>query len=252
MHHKLLALAAAGLTFSLVSSAGAHTKWVDPPPRDTNGNIKTGPCGGIARTGTYKRYATGATIDVTFDEFIDHIGCFQVALSEANDANFKVLYQIDDPADMPGNRTAKVALPAGVSCEKCTLQVRQIMLGSLTCAGRKPGMATTAPPFADPATAGATATYYSCADVCIGATCPPIVPADAGSDAAASTDASTQPTDDGGPTTTRPDGGSSGDPVFNKPADDGGCATGGSGVCGLAGVGIAIGAVLRRRRRTSI
>ncbi len=251
MQRKLLALAAAGLSFGVALSAQAHTKWIDPPPRDPNGNIKTGPCGGIPRTGTYKQYAAGATIDVSFDEFIDHIGCFQVALSDANDTNFQVLYQIDDPSDMPGKRTAKVTLPAGKTCEKCTLQVRQIMIGSLTCTGRKAGMATTTAPFDDPSKRGAGDTYYSCADVCIGTTCPPITVTDAGADASSPADASTTTTDDAGPVTTRPDGGSSGVPIGTTPSDDGGCSTGGSGVFGLAGVGVALGAILRRRRRAS-
>lgn len=258
MIRRFVSFAAGALTLSFVASAGAHTVMSVPPARDFGkpgaDAHKTGPCGGIARTGTYTQYAVGQTVNVEFTETIDHQGCFQVLLSDANDQNFQILSQLADPAGdtTPKKRTMSVTLPAGKTCQACTLSVRQLMIGK-ACVANQPSI-----------TAGDT--YFTCSDVCIGTTCPPKTDAGAGpSDASA-------PVDDGGhshdhdaatpgPT---PTGTATGTPAPTSttlataaPTDaDGGCSTsplaaGGAGGMGLLAVGAAAVAIARRRSRRS-
>ena len=196
------------------ATAFAHAYVMQPPPRDigepdlNSRAHKSGPCGGIPRTGKPTQYDAGATITVKFEETIAHQGCFQIGFSPANDTNFTTLKQIDDPAGMLGTPiTTTVTLPTGVTCPACTLVVRQLMQG------------TTCPANADPA-ASLQGTYYSCADICVGAQCD-------------QPDSGTTQTDGGGGDSGAPgtDGGSSGGPA--TPTDGGGdAAPPGSGSSG--------------------
>lgn len=152
--------------------ASAHTYIMEPVSRDAKlvaslddraYKNTEGPCGVVLgtstplpRTNTPTRYTPGQTITVKWQETIDHRGCFQVLLSEANDTNWKLLAQFDDPAGSPNDEitTKQIKLPDGVSCEACTLSVRQLMTGA-AC-----------PP---EAVAVPDTTYYSCADIRIAA-----------------------------------------------------------------------------------
>lgn len=257
MIRRSVALSAFSVLALASSIASAHVVVANPPARDFGkpgaDAHKTGPCGNIARTGTYTQYAMGATIPVEFTETIDHRGCFQVLLSEANDQNFTILQQIDDPAGdtTPKKRTMNVQLPAGKTCQNCTIAVRQLMINR-ACGTNQ-------------ASINAGDTYFSCADVCIGTTCPP--KSDAGApDASAPPveddaghhdhDASPAPSATGtspaptptGTTPTTPGGGL-------EPGDsEGGCATSPIGIAGtstvaLGALGAAVVAFARRRRR---
>jgi MYXO-CTERM domain-containing protein len=245
-----------GFALAAPSVASAHTVMMTPPPRDVGvagaDGHKTGPCGGVARAGKPTKYAAGATVTVKWQETIAHQGCFQIGLSEANDQNFTVLKQINDPA---GGAlmvyTDTVVLPANVTCPACTLVVRQLMQGG-ACVGNP----------ADPA-AAAQGTYYSCADICIGDTCtdPTTGQADAGG-----TDASTTaPGTEGGVSTTPTDGGnktvdggddgtdpSGAGPTNFRAGDGGGCSVAlgaTSGVSFAVTAGLLGLALLRRRRK---
>jgi len=237
------------------SAALAHTVMVTPPPRDVgvagNDAHKTGPCGGVARTNKCTQYDAGATIPVKWMETVSHDGCFQLALSQSGDTNFTVLKQINDPAGGAGMvYPDTLKLPDGVTCENCTLVVRQLMIGK----------ACTTTPFQNDVDAS---TYYSCADIRIGdfpgaAPCDPPAAADAGADGS-----TTPGTDGGGPTTVPTDGGGKtvdagddSDPTGGRPnlrsGDGGGCsialgATSGLSFAVTAGLfGLAL---LRRRRK---
>jgi hypothetical protein len=257
MIRRLVSFTAGALTLSFVASASAHIVMSAPPARDFGkagaDAHKTGPCGGIARTGTYTQYAVGQTVNVEFTETIDHRGCFQVLLSDANDANFQILTQVNDPAGdvTPKKNTLSVTLPAGKTCQACTLAVRQLMINKACVANQ--------------ASIAAGDTYFTCSDVCIGTTCPPKT--DAG--APGPSDASA-PVDDGG-RSPGPDAGAPGPtptatatgtpaptsttPATAAPTDaDGGCSTsplaaGGAGGMGLLAMGAAVVAVARRRAR---
>jgi hypothetical protein len=124
---------------------------------DPNGNVpgrtttvlKTGPCGGIARTATNKMLLVGSAVRVDWLETIQHPGRFEFYLSTANDANFTLIATVPDDQDNPNNLphvfNAMVTLPAGVTCDNCTLQMIQVMTE-----------VPTAPTY-----------YYSCADISI-------------------------------------------------------------------------------------
>lgn len=246
----MLALASA---FAMPSVSHAHTVLMTPPPRDVgvvgNDGHKTGPCGGVARKGAPTKYAVGSTVTVKWTETIAHQGCFQIGFSPANDANFTVLKQINDPAGGAGMvYTDTVTLPPGVSCPSCTLVLRQLMQGG-AC-----------PANADPA-AAAQGTYYSCADICVGDTCTEPdagTPTDAGTGADGSTTppgkdsgVSTTPTDGGGKLVDAGDDDDDGATPNLRSGDGGGCNVGlgtTSGVSFVVTAGVLGLALLRRRR----
>ncbi|MCA9586247.1 MAG: lytic polysaccharide monooxygenase, partial [Myxococcales bacterium] len=154
-----------GAAFALLASAvpataSAHTLLTSPPPRDEGqagaDAHKTGPCGGIARTAKRTVYRTpGAMVPITWKETISHRGCFQIWLSNDDDKTFTKLGQFDDPAGGAGmSYTQNVKLPDGLTCQNCTLQIRQLMI-NMACA-------------ADQQSLAAGDTYFSCADVSIG------------------------------------------------------------------------------------
>jgi hypothetical protein len=250
---KALPWLGAALVLGAPTTAFAHAYVMTPPPRDIgqpdlNARAhKTGPCGGVPRTGKPTQYTVGETITVKWQETISHQGCYQIGFSQANDTGFTLLKQINDPAGGANMvYTDTVTLPAGVSCSACTLVVRQLMVGGACTANQ------------DPATA-AQGTYYSCADICVGTTC---VEPDAGV-ADAGVDGSPDPGTDGGPTTTPTDGGGkltdSGDDDGDPPArprlnsgDGGGCSVAFGATSGVS-FGVTAGllalALLRRRAR---
>lgn len=106
---------------------------------DPNGNIpgrtnvvqKTGPCGGVARTGVNKMLTAGSMVRVDWLETIQHPGRFEIYFSQANDANFQLLATVPDNQngsnDLPHAFNTMVKLPDGVTCDNCTLQVIQVM-----------------------------------------------------------------------------------------------------------------------------
>lgn len=239
------------LGVSAPTTASAHTRFLSPVPRSDADGLKPPtyppPCGNVARTNNPTAYETGATIKVKWEETIAHQGCYQIAFS-SDDTNFTVLAQIDDPAGMTGTPLqTDIKLPAGVTCEKCTLQLRQLMLGA-PCTG------DTANPADPPAS-----TYYSCADLCVGPDCVDAgAPTDGGTDA--SVDAGSSGGTSGGPVTTPTDGGgktvsgdddSSGSPNLRSGAGDSGCSIGLGATSGVSLVvmGGLLGLALGRRRR---
>jgi Lytic polysaccharide mono-oxygenase, cellulose-degrading len=242
---------AASFVLFVPMAASAHAYIKDPPSRDVaEANLnarakKAGPCGGSPRTSTPTQFAVGQEITVTWEETIGHTGCYQIAFSPANDKDWVTLAQIDDPAEKQNVQSAKVKLPAGVSCKDCTLVVRQLMLENeqnKTCAR------DAAPP--------PTNTYYSCADIRVGDfpdAGPTLPPSDGGSGDGddgenSSGGVSTTPTDGGGKT----NGANGGRRLSSVDADAGGCSIALGATSGFSlATSIALGlmAVARRRRR---
>lgn len=232
------------------STALGHAFIDSPPSRDTGiTNLdarahKSGPCGGSPRTNMPTQYQPGQTIPVKFKETIGHRGCFQIRFSPANDQNWVVLKQVDDPAgpatgEPDVDYTEMVKLP-DTPCENCTLAVLQLMINRACGANETPPDNNT---------------YYSCADIRIGDfpdAGPTMPPPDGGADdqdgGSSSGGVSTEPTDGGGKTGTSP-GSRRLTPVDSN---DGGCsvafgATGGFSL--FASVGLGALALVRRRRR---
>lgn len=250
MRPPLVPLLLVGLV-SATAPASAHTLLNAPPPRDVGkagaDAHKNGPCGGVARTAKPTVYAVGQTVQVEFTETIDHRGCFQVLFSEANDQNFQILTQVNDAAGtaVPSKRTVSATLPAGKSCTACTLAVRQLMIGQ-ACGNNQQSLA-------------AGDTYFTCADICVGAGCvdagAPPAP-DAGAPPPPPPPTPTSSTDSGAPqgdagTSPGPAAPSSSGPRTLLPPDDaGGCSTAPPpvGALGLLAVAGLAGLVVARRR----
>jgi hypothetical protein len=135
----------------LSPSSYGHSRF-DPagnvPGRTLSSGLKSGPCGGIARTTTPKILQKGTSVLVSWEETIQHPGRFEFYFSQANDTGFAYLTTITDNQDGPipsgGSHkfSATIALPS-TACDACTLQMIQVMTEN-------------------PA---APSNYYSCADV---------------------------------------------------------------------------------------
>lgn len=156
------AAALAGLAVANLAphDAAAHFVLESPESWRVQGVLgdpqKVGPCGNEgpeAMTGAITAYRTGQTITITLREVIFHPGHFRVALavndrSELPEPPPVTLGSTDcgsvpimDPPVFPvladgvlphtsalsGEQTIEVTLPAGVTCDRCTLQIVQWM-----------------------------------------------------------------------------------------------------------------------------
>lgn len=266
-----------GLLSALVLApavASAHMRVIDPPPRSNADNLKTGgPCGGIPNAGAKKTYfgdmaasPAGGQIKVDFQETVAHRGCYQAWLStsgqDGQQNQFTKLDQWNDPAGSQANQTRMVNLPAGTKCDRCVLQVIQVMTGDACPENQMPN-------------ASAGLSYYACSDIKIGGGGGG---GDAGPDDGGSSGSSgSSGGEDGGTSSGGASGGTSGgttsggtsggaaspDDEDDDPSgtgergrsglggNEGGCSTGGAPVgtsaVVIVGVGLALGA---RRRRT--
>jgi hypothetical protein len=155
---KLASSVAAVLLLASAASWG-HARLTTPPPRDVNvsGNDahKTGPCGGVVKGKPTKYPATATTLDIKWDETIDHTGCFVLDVSQTGkDNDFQTLQVIKDTEGV-GPKTTTLNLDGGLTCGNCTFRLRQLMNGtdSTNC---------------DENTVPSQGTYFSCADIMIG------------------------------------------------------------------------------------
>ncbi len=113
------------------SSLSAHTRLTSPTPRNNDSGLKTGPCGNVAPTGDPNVYAAGATIEVSWQETVDHPGYYRIAFSPGDDQGYDDNILLDDIPDVqctntPCSYSADVTLPAE-PCEGCSLQIIQFM-----------------------------------------------------------------------------------------------------------------------------
>jgi hypothetical protein len=169
------------LGVGLATPAGAHLALVAPPSRYGAAVLKDPPCGaaGGARSGQVTVLEPGATITVTWNEYIDHPGHYRIAFDADGDDDFVdpictagcttrtptiELYSnetvlLDGIADTRGGNTSvQVTLP-DVECERCTLQVIQVMYDK--------------PPYTLPGDD----LYYQCADLVLRRSIAPTVTA---------------------------------------------------------------------------
>lgn len=146
----LAMLMATGLVFG-------HAHIVAPTPRDTIAHKQAeAPCGPGPGNPTAIFKNVNGTIPVSWNETIDHTGCFVWEISQTgNDNNFQPVLVVPDPANAsPMIRDAGIKLDGGFNCQRCTLRLRQIMGATPATCG--------------PTTIGSAGTYYSCADIQIG------------------------------------------------------------------------------------
>lgn len=145
------------ITFLISSLAWGHARLMSPAPRNNNAGIKTGPCGGLARSATPTAVEGGKMLTVQWEETINHPGRYIFSLSQGNDVGFSqnVLATIVDEQNvgvaLPHRYQAQVMIP-NMNCPTCTLQMIQSMEEN-----------PAAPTY-----------YYSCTDLDITATAAPI------------------------------------------------------------------------------
>jgi hypothetical protein len=158
--------------------AAAHIGLRYPMSRYGDQVLKEGPCGvaGGTRSSHVTALESGATIEVVWDEYVDHPGHFRIAFDADGDDDFvdpaclggcatrapeietysngSVL--LDGIADTPGGGlgSATLTLP-DVECDRCTLQIIQVMYDK--------------PPYVTPGND----IYYQCADLVLRRTEPP-------------------------------------------------------------------------------
>jgi len=138
----------ASIAFAL--PATAHVGLVYPPSRYGQNILKFPPCGlgGGQRSNNVTTLEAGATIDIVWDEYIDHPGHFRVSFDADGDDDFvepaclsgcnsrmptierysNEAVLLDGIADTPqgGPGGTRITLP-DIECNNCTLQVIQVM-----------------------------------------------------------------------------------------------------------------------------
>jgi len=128
------------------AEAGAHLGLDVPASRYGPDTLKTGPCGvaGGERTANVTYYEPGETIEVRWDEYVDHPGHYRIAFDDDGDDDFVdpaammelysnetvLLDGITDKGQGERDYVATVTLPE-LSCDNCTLQVIQVMYDKL-------------------------------------------------------------------------------------------------------------------------
>ena len=135
---KILQLSFLLAIFSLSiipTSAMAHARWVIDsvtPPRTTDTGLKINPCGGKPRTTQSTIFSAGQTIEVEFQETINHPGHYRIAFSPADDLNFDTYVLVDNIPDTTntGSYKQEITFPPSLVCSACTLQLIQVMTAS--------------------------------------------------------------------------------------------------------------------------
>lgn len=121
------------LTFAAVHTLPSiglgHARLVTPTPRSNDSGIKSGPCGGLARSANPTVLLGGQSLAISWQETVNHPGKFLFALSMANDSFTQNLISVTDNQDgggLPHNFSTVVQIP-NVNCDSCTIQMIQSM-----------------------------------------------------------------------------------------------------------------------------
>jgi len=231
------------------SVASAHLDLLDPPARYDRRDLKDGPCGimGGAQGDPVAVYEPGEKITITIEEYVEHPSHYRVAFDDEGDDDYRDPVCIehcesgdetpvfapsdggvilaDQVADSPDIVQAiEVTLP-DVECERCTLQVIQVMYDK------------------KPITVGGNDIYYHCADIVL------VSDAETMDLGVPSRPDLGPPPPDGGPVAAR-DGGSVDAGAVMEPGEGGCSAAGGRGAPWLW-LALSLG-VLRRRAGSSL
>jgi hypothetical protein len=166
-----------------------------PTPRSQDDGIKVGPCG-TPKGAPVATLLAGAKLRIEWDETVDHESHYRISFDDDGEDAFadppeqRAFYSngavlLDDIEDVGGHLVADVTLPS-VACERCTLQLIQVMYDKA--------------PYAP----GSGDIYYQCADLRLVADC-----------------AAAGGCDDLGPPQSQDPGGASGGPVTTPSSPDG-------------------------------
>lgn len=246
LHKSFGLLAALAVTFG-AAEASAHIKLNAPAPRYVyaSDGQKVGPCGSGTESGDITEFAPGDQIMVEWQETVNHPGYFRISLDpDGGDDGLEDPTDYDDfdsanvlEENIPDNGGAAfsrlVTLP-NVECEKCTLQLIQVM--------------TDKPPWGPE---GGNDIYYWCADIKISGSVPPtsVTTGAGGSGSGDGGSSSSTPSSGGSPSS---DGGASGDGGNGSVLqDNGGCSASpnGSSTLGFGAIALLGLAAATRRRR---
>jgi len=113
----------------------AHARWLLDgmiKPRDPSTELTTAPCGGVARTTTPTILTPGQTINVEWEETVDHPGYYIISFSPTGDTNFDQyvlaprIIDTQNGTPTPHFYQAQITLP-DQACTECTLQLIQVM-----------------------------------------------------------------------------------------------------------------------------
>ncbi len=155
---------------ALATSAAAHIALEYPPSRYGPDVLKVGPCGAASgpRSDHVTELEAGAPLEVVWNEYVDHPGHFRIAFDRDGDDGFidplclsgcttrnpviqtysNDTVLLDDIPDTVGGGESRVTITLpDVECDRCTLQVIQVMYDK--------------PPYATPGDD----IYYQCADL---------------------------------------------------------------------------------------
>jgi len=248
LHRTVGVLAALGVMLG-AAQASAHIKLNFPAPRfdyAQNGQ-KVGPCGEGTLSGDVSTFAPGQQITVEWDETVNHPGHFRIAFDPDGGED-----GLEDPTDFDdfdtpnvlednipdngGSTFSRIVTLPNVECEKCTLQIIQVM--------------TDKPPWGPE---GGDDIYYWCADIKLSAEVEPtsVTVGVGGSSGDGGSSGNGGPSSGGAPAS----GGSSSDGGNGSVLNDtgGGCSLNApasakaSGFAALALLGAAL--VMRKRRK---
>lgn len=127
---KILAISALCAT-SVVSTVYGHARWKldgPTPPRNESNGLKSEPCGNVARTNVPVTFQPGETIEVEWEETINHPGYFRISFSPQADEGFAQNVLLDNIPEVPAIKfySATITLP-NITCDDCTLQLIQVM-----------------------------------------------------------------------------------------------------------------------------
>jgi len=169
LHHSAVAVAL--FVTALHSPAAAHLALRSPQSRYGDFVLKEGPCGvaGGQRSTHVTVVEPGASIQVVWDEYVDHPGHFRVAFDVDGDDDFvdpaclggcdtrapdielyaNAAVLLDGIADTQGGESGVTVRLPDVECERCTLQAIQVMYDK--------------PPYVTPGND----IYYQCADLAL-------------------------------------------------------------------------------------
>jgi len=167
---------ALGLLLSGTGFGHARFRYIDPAtrnkvpptnfePRNGSTGLKSAECGQVARTASVPTYKPGQTLDVEWEETIDHGGYFVISFSEKGATNFiPLIERFDDnqnnAGDVPHQFKTTITLP-NVKCTDCTIQLKQIMIDGADNVASK-------------------TTYYSCSDFILSDDAPNPTPEEGG------------------------------------------------------------------------
>ena len=159
---RVVAAAVVVCSSLLPALASAHIGLDAPTSRYGPDALKPGPCGSSdsRRSANVTYYEPGETIEVRWDEYIDHPGHYRIAFDADGDDDFVdpkemmelysndavLLDGISDKGYGERDYVATVTLP-DIECDNCTLQVIQVMYDK--------------PPYETPGND----IYYQCADL---------------------------------------------------------------------------------------